>query len=80
MIDDYIRNGYNFSIGVIDRGPHEGWFKASLDNGITIIESIGETLEKAYEGLERKFPSFKQASEIEKIILSHFRKRKNESF
>ncbi len=54
LIDSYIRNGYDLLVGVIDRGPNEGWFKASLENGETLIESVDETPGEALKKLKSK--------------------------
>lgn len=51
LLDTYIRSGYDLLIGVIDRGPNEGLFKACLENGEKTIETIGETPGEALKTL-----------------------------
>lgn len=54
ILDSYICHGYDLVIGMIDRGPNEGWFKACLENGEITIEEVGETPGEALKKLRMK--------------------------
>ena len=52
-VDTYIRNGYDLTIGMVDRGMYEGWFKAELEHPEQpFIQVFGETPGEAFEKLK----------------------------
>lgn len=54
LLNYYIRNGWDLLIGIVDRGPQEGLYKASVESKDEIIEVFDISPGLALKNLKEK--------------------------